>query len=253
MRSPREITIDEAQVSSSGDTKESINGQPSGLATKLARKAIGVLYRASGIPVGIDGFKKTAEEEWPELDRIAKLGALAANALCAARPVYEFVRPNEPSWGRTFLDTAMALSDAADGCISRKTGGQTTFGAWADQFVGDKVSKTIREVNMAREGTLSPVHPILRTLRDLTVTYYRSKASQETDGKADTSALSKADLLSGKYSTGHFMGSDILIDSPLAEKMPDKLKSGLAWAATLHLMLTGIHNIRQLHDKQKQS
>ena len=59
--------------------------------------------------------------------------------------------------------------------IARGTGGKTAFGGLADQLLGDKIPRWIKEFSMASRGRLSAAHVIIRIGRDLYVTYQRDK------------------------------------------------------------------------------
>ena len=78
--------------------------------------------------------------------------------------------------------------------IARRTGGKTALGGFADQFLGDKVPRWIKEFSMASRGRLSAAHVIIRIGRDLYVTYQRDKITEETGGAVSVDASPKSDL-----------------------------------------------------------
>ncbi len=234
MRSPENINIEQ------GITTEN------SLLSRLGNLA----QKATGINLIKDSWRKTIAKELPKMNELAKTGAFGATILCLARPLYEISQlDRKPDWDKTALDILMAATDGLDGLIARETGGTTEFGAVADQFIGDKISKLVKEINMVKNSQLDIEHLLLRLSRDLAVTYSRAIADEQTEGEADIAALPKSDILSGKYSTGNIFITNILLSSPLAEKMPKGVRNFLAWQATTHLLLTGANTI--YHNKKQ--
>ena len=112
--------------------------------------------------------------------------------------------------------------------IARGTGGKTAFGGLADQLLGDKIPRWIKEFSMASRGRLSAAHVIIRIGRDLYVTYQRDKITEETGGAVSVDASPKSDPFSGKYSTVNYLFVNALLDSPLGKKIPGWAREALA-------------------------
>ncbi len=218
-----------------------------GFVVDAAQKFGDVIVDGLGVTVGIESFQKTRDQEWPELDKKARIGAIGVGVVSVSRLFYETYRTinSQRSWGRTFLDTAAAISDGVDGGIARETGGETTFGAWLDQFIGDKLPKILREISLVMNSDLSLLNLFIRTSRDIAVTYSRSRTIKETEGQADVAALPKKNWLSGKWSTFNVFTTNILLASPLGEKLPKTLKNLIAGQATAHLVASGIQTWKQ--------
>ena len=184
-----------------------------------------------------------------------RLGAVAATAVSFGRLVREGVKLGKPDsergWTDTIGDVIFAASDGLDGMIARGTGGKTAFGGLADQLLGDKVSRWVKEFSMASRGRLSAAHVIIRIGRDLYVTYQRDKITEETGGAVSVDASPKSDLFSGKYSTFNSLVTNILLDSPLGEEIPSCARETLATATDAHLVVTGIASVKRLKDNQR--
>ena len=135
--------------------------------------------------------------------------------------------------------------------IARGTGGKTAFGGLADQLLGDKVPRWIKEFSMASRGRLSAAHVIIRIGRDLYVTYQRDKITEETGGAISVDASPKSDPFSGKFSTVNSLVTNILLDSPLGEEIPGCARETLATATDAHLVVTGIASVKRLKDSQR--
>lgn len=135
--------------------------------------------------------------------------------------------------------------------IARGTGGKTAFGGLADQLLGDKIPRWIKEISMGSRGRISWSHVVARIARDLYVTYQRDKITEETGGAVSVDASPKSDLFSGKYSTVNYLVTNIALDSPLGENMPRWLRETLATATDAHLVVTGIASVKRLKDSQR--
>lgn len=224
--------------------------------TKHVLKEIArVAARATGINLAFEKFQETRNEEWPNMTTKQRLGAVAATAVSFGRLVREGVKFGKPDSERGWIDTIgdaiFAASDGLDGMIARGTGGKTAFGGLADQFLGDKVPRWIKELSMASRGRLSAAHVIIRIGRDLYVTYQRDKITEETGGAISVDASPKSDLFSGKYSTVNYLFVNALLDSPLGEDMPGWARETLATATDAHLVVTGIASVKRLKDSQR--
>ena len=204
---------------------------------------------ATGLELAAKKFEQTRDEEWPDMTNKQRLGAVAATALCLARPVREIVmfgKPNnERGWVDTIGDIIFAASDGLDGAIARGTGGKTAIGGVTDPL-GDKYARCTKELSMASRGRMSPIHPVIRIGRDLWVTHQREKITEETGGTVSVDASPKSDPLSGKYSTAHSFITNILFDSPIGENMPRWTREALATATDVHLVATGIASVWRL-------
>lgn len=148
--------------------------------TKHVLKEIArVAARATGVNLAFEKYRETSYEEWPGMTTKQRLGAVAATAVSFGRMVREGVKLGKPDserrWTDTIGDVIFAVSDGLDGMIARGTGGKTAFGGLADQLLGDKVSRWVKELSMASCGRLSAAHVIIRIGRDLYVTYQRDK------------------------------------------------------------------------------
>jgi len=224
--------------------------------TKHVLKEIArVSARATGINLAFEKFQETRNEEWPNMTTKQRLGAVAATAVSFGRLVREGVKFGKPDSERGWIDTIgdviFAASDGLDGMIARGTGGKTAFGGLADQLLGDKVPRWIKEFSMASRGRLSAAHVIIRIGRDLYVTYQRDKITEETGGAISVDASPKSDPLSGKYSTVNYLVTNIVLDSPLGKNMPRWLRETLATATDVHLIATGIASVKRLKDSQR--
>ena len=224
--------------------------------TKHVLKEIArVAARATGVNLAFEKYRETSYEEWPGMTTKQRLGAVAATAVSFGRMVREGVKlgkpDNERGWIDTIGDVIFAVSDGLDGMIARGTGGKTAFGEFADQFLGDKVPRWIKELSMASCGRLSAAHVIIRIGRDLYVTYQRDKITEETGGAVSVDASPKSDPFSGKYSTFNSLVTNILLDSPLGEEIPGWARETLATATDAHLVVTGIASVKRLKDSQR--
>ena len=224
--------------------------------TKHVLKEIArVAARATGINLASEKYRETRDKEWPNMTTEQKLGAVAATAVSFGRLVREGVKFGKPDSERGWIDAIgdviFAASDGLDGMIARGTGGKTAFGGFADQFLGDKVPRWIKELSMASRGRLSAAHVIIRIGRDLYVTYQRDKITEETGGAISVDASPKSDLFSGKYSTVNYLFVNALLDSPLGKKIPGWAREALATVTDAHLVATGIASVKRLKDGQK--
>lgn len=221
----------------------------------ILEKMAGAAARATGINLAFEKFQETRDEEWPKMTTKQKLGAVAATAVSFGRLVREGVKFGKPDsergWTDTIGDVIFAASDGLDGMIARGTGGKTAFGGLADQLLGDKVPRWIKEFSMASRGRLSAAHVIIRIGRDLYVTYQRDKITEETGGAISVDASPKSDLFSGKYSTVNYLVTNILLDSPLGKKIPGWAREALATVTDAHLVATGIVSVKRLKDGQR--
>ena len=206
----------------------------------VLRKITEVAARATGVNLVGEKFQQTKDEEWPNMTTRQKLGAVAATAVSFGRLVREGVKFGKPDsergWTDTIGDVIFAASDGLDGMIARGTGGKTAFGGFADQFLGDKVPRWIKEFSMASRGRLSAAHVIIRIGRDLYITYQRDKITEETGGAVSVDASPKSDPFSGKYSTVNYLVTNIALDSPLGKKIPDWAREALATVTDAHLI-----------------
>ena len=214
----------------------------------------GAVASATGFNLAVEKFKQTRNKEWPGMTNLQKLGAIAATALCLARPVREIVvfgKPDEDrDWTDTIGDIIFAASDGLDGAIARRTGGKTAVGGLADQLC-DKYASRGKELGMASRGRMSPIHTAIRIGRDFWVTYQREKITEETGGAISVDASPKSNLLSGKYSTVTYLFANAFLDSPLGEDMPRWAREALATATDAHLVVTGIASVKRLKDGQR--
>ena len=221
----------------------------------VLRKITEVAARATGVNLAFEKFQETRNEEWPNITTKQRLGAVAATAVSFGRLVREGVKLGKPDsergWTDTIGDVIFAASDGLDGMIARGTGGKTAFGGFADQFLGDKVPRWIKELSMASRGRLSAAHVIIRIGRDLYVTYQRDKITEETGGAISVDASPKSDPFSGKYSTVTYLVTNILLDSPLGKKIPGWAREALATVTDAHLVATGIVSVKRLKDGQR--
>ena len=221
----------------------------------VLRKITEVAARATGVNLAFEKFQETRNEEWPNITTKQRLGAVAATAVSFGRLVREGVKLGKPDsergWTDTIGDVIFAASDGLDGMIARGTGGKTAFGGFADQLLGDKVPRWIKEFSMASRGRLSAAHVIIRIGRDLYVTYQRDKITEETGGAVSVDASPKSDPFSGKYSTVNYLVTNIALDSPLGENMPRWLRETLATVTDAHLVVTGIASVKRLKDSQR--
>ena len=221
----------------------------------ILEKMAGVAARATGVNLAFEKYRETRDEEWPKMTTEQKLGAVAATAVSFGRLVRESVKLGKPDsergWTDTIGDVIFAASDGLDGMIARGTGGKTAFGGLADQLLGDKVPRWIKEFSMASRGRLSAAHVIIRIGRDLYVTYQRDKITEETGGAISVDASPKSDLFSGKFSTFNSLVTNILLDSPLGEEIPGCAREALATATDAHLVVTGIASVKRLKDNQR--
>ena len=222
---------------------------------RILEKMAGVAARATGINLAFEKYRETRDEEWPKMTTKQKLGAVAATAVSFGRLVREGVKLGKPDsergWTDTIGDVIFAASDGLDGMIARGTGGKTAFGGFADQFLGDKVPRWIKELSMASRGRLSAAHVIIRIGRDLYVTYQRDKITEETGGAVSVDASPKSDPFSGKYSTVNYLFVNALLDSPLGKKIPDWAREALAIVTDAHLVATGIVSVKRLKNGQR--
>ena len=222
---------------------------------RIFRKMAEVAARATGANLASEKYRETRDKEWPNMTTKQRLGAVAATAVSFGRLVREGVKLGKPDSERGWIDTIgdviFAASDGLDGMIARGTGGKTAFGGLADQLLGDKVPRWIKEFSMASRGRLSAAHVIIRIGRDLYVTYQRDKITEETSGAISVDASPKSDLFSGKYSTFNSLVTNILLDSPLGEEIPGCARETLATATDAHLVITGIASIKRLKDSQR--
>lgn len=220
----------------------------------IKRNLINPLCESTGIKLIGEKFRQTREAEWPNMTLPQKLGAVAATAVSFGRLVREGVKLGKPDsergWTDTIGDVIFAASDGLDGMIARGTGGKTAFGGVADQLLGDKVPRWIKEISMASRGRLSAAHVIIRIGRDLYVTYQRDKITEETGGAISVDAASRNNPLSGKYSTANYLTINTLLDSPLGKEMPRWLRESLATVTDVHLAVTGIATVMQLRAEQ---
>jgi|GEM_PF-2113306 hypothetical protein len=222
---------------------------------RILEKMAGVAARATGVNLAFEKYRETRDEEWPKMTTKQKLGAVAATAVSFGRLVREGVKFGKPDSERGWIDTIgdviFAASDGLDGMIARGTGGKTAFGGFADQFLGDKVPRWIKEISMASRGRLSAAHVIIRIGRDLYVTYQRDKITEETGGAISVDASPKSDLFSGKYSTVNYLFVNALLDSPLGKEIPGWAREALATVTDSHLVATGIASVKRLKDNQR--
>ena len=221
----------------------------------VLRKITEVAARATGVNLAFEKFQETRNEEWPNITTKQRLGAVAATAVSFGRLVREGVKLGKPDsergWTDTIGDVIFAASDGLDGMIARGTGGKTAFGGLADQLLGDKVPRWIKEFSMASRGRLSAAHVIIRIGRDLYVTYQRDKITEETGGAISVDASPKSDPFSGKYSTVTYLFVNALLDSPLGKKIPGWAREALATVTDAHLVTTGIVSVKRLKDGQR--
>lgn len=221
----------------------------------ILEKMAGVAARATGINLAFEKYQETHDEEWPKMTTKQRLGAVAATAVSFGRLVREGVKLGKPDSERGWIDTIgdviFAASDGLDGMIARGTGGKTAFGGLADQLLGDKVPRWIKEFSMASRGRLSAAHVIIRIGRDLYVTYQRDKITEETGGAISVDASPKSDLFSGKYSTVNYLFVNALLDSPLGKKIPGWAREALATVTDAHLVATGIVSVKRLKNGQR--
>jgi phosphatidylglycerophosphate synthase len=188
-------------------------------------------------------------EELQQMSAKGKAGFVAATALSLSRAAYELARGRhaalrQPSWHRTMLDVAAALTDTADGTVARKTGGSTAFGEALDPLM-DKNPARYREVIESLQGTMSLVHPIVRTARDSVVTGYRAHVDRESDGHVSIAARSPRDFTSSKYSTLGYMVTNALLGSPVGRKLSPRARGVVATLSTAHVVFTGVKNIAE--------
>ena len=220
----------------------------------IKRNLINPLCKSTGINLIGEKFRQTRKAEWPDMTPEQKLGAVAATAVSFGRLFWEGVKLGKPDsergWKDTIGDVIFAASDGLDGMIARKTGGKTAFGGVADQLLGDKFARWTKEISMAQRGRISPIHPAVRILRDLYVTYQRDKITDETDGAISVDAASRNNPLSGKYSTVTYLIINALLDSQLGKEMPRWLRESLATVTDVHLAVTGIATVMQLRAEQ---
>ena len=222
---------------------------------RIFRKMAEVAARATGANLASEKYRETRNEEWPKMTTKQRLGAVAATAVSFGRLVREGVKFGKPDsergWTDTIGDVIFAASDGLDGMIARGTGGKTAFGGLADQLLGDKVPRWIKEFSMASRGRLSAAHVIIRIGRDLYVTYQRDKITEETGGAVSVDASPKSDPFSGKYSTVTYIFVNALLDSPLGKKIPGWAREALATVTDAHLVATGIASVKRLKDSQR--
>lgn len=197
----------------------------------------------------ISAANRTFTHEVPNMSAPQRAGFIGAAALSLIRPisaVADLQKPadRERNWADTAKDTAISLSDAVDGAVARKTGGTSELGGWMDALVGDKVYMALKEADMVRRGRLSKTDATLRVSRDVAVTVARDRVAEATNGEVDVKAR-----IAGKVSTFVRMGTNVLLDSPLSERIPNKVNRGLAHCATLLLVYSGAQNI---HDYTKE-
>jgi hypothetical protein len=221
----------------------------------VLRKITEVAARATGVNLVGEKFQQTKDEEWPNMTTRQKLGAVAATLVSLMRPAREIIVFGKPDdkrgWIDTIGDVIFAASDGLDGMIARGTGGKTAFGGLADQLLGDKVSRWVKEISMASRGRISWPHVVTRIARDLCVTYQRDKITEETGGAISVDASPKSDLFSGKYSTVNYLFVNALLDSPLGKKIPGWAREVLATVTDAHLVATGIVSVKRLKDSQR--
>lgn len=222
---------------------------------RILEKMAGVAARATGINLASEKYRETRDEEWPKMTTKQKLGAVAATVVSFGRLVREGVKFGKPDSERGWIDTIgdviFAASDGLDGMIARGTGGKTAFGGLADQLLGDKVPRWVKEISMASRGRISWPHVVTRIARDLCVTYQRDKITEETGGAISVDASPKSDLFSGKYSTVNYLFVNALLDSPLGKKIPGWAREVLATVTDAHLVATGIVSVKRLKDSQR--
>lgn len=222
---------------------------------RIFRKMAEVAARATGANLASEKYRETRNEEWPKMTTKQRLGAVAATAVSFGRLVREGVKFGKPDsergWTDTIGDVIFAASDGLDGMIARGTGGKTAFGGLADQLLGDKVSRWVKEISMASRGRISWPHVVTRIARDLCVTYQRDKITEETGGAISVDASPKSDLFSDKYSTVNYLFVNALLDSPLGKKIPGWAREVLATATDAHLVATGIVSVKRLKDSQR--
>ena len=221
----------------------------------VLRKITEVAARATGVNLVGEKFQQTKDEEWPNMTTRQKLGAVAATSVSLMRPAREIIVFGKPDdkrgWKDTIGDAIFAASDGLDGMIARGTGGKTAVGGVADQLLGDKIPRWIKEISMGSRGRISWSHVVARIARDLYVTYQRDKITRETDGAISVDASPKSDLFSGKYSTVNYLFMNALLDSPLGKKIPGWAREALATVTDAHLVATGIVSVKRLKDGQR--
>lgn len=222
---------------------------------RIFRKMAEVAARATGANLASEKYRETRDKEWPKMTTKQKLGAVAATAVSFGRLVREGVKFGKPDsergWTDTIGDVIFAASDGLDGMIARGTGGKTAFGGLADQLLGDKVPRWVKEISMASRGRISWPHVVTRIGRDLCVTYQRDKITEETGGAISVDASPKNDPFSGKYSTVDYLVVNMFLDSPLGKKIPDWAREALAIVTDAHLVATGIVSVKRLKDNQR--
>mgnify|MGYP000845854785 CR=1 FL=1 len=221
----------------------------------ILKGIVEVAARATGVNLASEKYRETRDEEWPNMTTEQKLGAVAATAVSFGRLVREGVKLSKPDsergWTDTIGDVIFAASDGLDGMIARGTGGKTAFGGLADQLLGDKIPRWIKEISMGSRGRISWSHVVARIARDLCVTYQRDKITRETDGAISVDASPKNDPFSGKYSTVDYLFMNALLDSPLGKKIPGWAREALATVTDAHLVATGIVSVKRLKDNQR--
>lgn len=222
---------------------------------RIFRKMAEVAARATGVNLAFKKYRETRDEEWPKMTTKQRLGAVAATAVSFGRLVREGVKFGKPDsergWTDTIGDVIFAASDGLDGMIARGTGGKTAVGGVADQLLGDKIPRWIKEISMGSRGRISWSHVVARIARDLYVTYQRDKITRETDGAISVDASPKNDPFSGKYSTVDYLVVNMFLDSPLGKKIPGWAREALATATDAHLVATGIVSVKRLKDNQR--
>lgn len=208
-----------------------------------------IAMKATGLQLLKEAARHTLQEELPHMSTEQKLGAIGAATLSISRLLYGLAELSEQdqtelSWQKTGVDVVIELSDMFDGLIARGTGGTTKLGGVLDGLVGDKLPRLLKEASMVERGLLSREQFILRVLRDIIVIYCRTCAMEGGHGKVSVDALPKDDPLSGKYSAATLAISNTLLTSPIGEKMPNEVRSLIAGFATVHMLATGVHNIK---------
>ncbi len=207
-----------------------------------------------------DAYRSTVENELPDFSEHQRFGFMAATALSFVRPVYHtaklFADQDELNdWRWLVADALVATTDALDGETARWFDAKTELGGILDQLIGDKLSFIPAELDLVRRGRMNVGHVAVRMARDAWVTAKRDEVYTKSAGAVDISALPfdeawhnrdwPALIFNGKFTTADRLTTNTFLASPLAAKMPTAARETIATATTVHLVGSGIRNLRE--------
>ena len=143
--------------------------------------------------------------------------------------------------------TAYAL-DFADGYYAKRSisptskGAVTEFGCVADP-VADKINNFINEAALVQSGNMHPIHPVIRTARDIVVSVGRRHVTKSSHGAIDV----KANKF-GKFNTLARDSVNLFASTALARRH-HSINNALQTSVDVYAVASGAYTLYDLFKK----